>query len=311
MAEEVRAGLSARPRELPSKYFYDERGSFLFSEITRLPEYYLTRAEQALLERHAREILALARPRCLVELGPGSAAKTRYLVEAASQAGTLELYVPVEVSREAAETTARTLREGYPNLSIHALVADFERHLDRVPAKHPVLVAFLGSTIGNFLRPRADALLERIGALLGSEGFLLLGTDLVKERGVLEAAYNDSRGVTAEFNRNLLRVVNRGLEGNFVPEAFDHVAFYEPSGQRIEMHLRARAPQRVRLGALGLEFVLEAGGTIRTEVSAKYTRSSVEALLAGAGLELVGWYEGGGFALSLSRRRGSARTGRP
>lgn len=307
MKEEVRAGLAGHPRELPSKYFYDERGVALFDEITRLPEYYLTRAEEALLARNAEEILALARPRQLVELGPGSAGKTGYLVESGMRLGALARYVPVEVSREAAEAGARRLAGRYPSLSIHALVGDFERHLDRVPPAGPTLVAFLGSTIGNFLRPRAERLLARIGSLLGEDGFFLLGTDLVKERRVLEAAYNDARGVTAEFNRNLLRVVNRELEADFVPEAFDHLAFYDEAGERIEMHLRSRRPQQVRLASLGIEVALGAGETIRTEVSCKYTRASVESALAAAGLEVVRWYEGDGFALSVSRRAGDAR----
>ncbi len=306
MAEEVRAGLASRPRELPSKYFYDERGVALFEEITRLPEYYLTRAEEALLARNAQQILALARPRQLVELGPGSGVKTRYLVEAGARLGTLARYVPVEMSGEAAEAGARRLAGRYPSLSIHALVGDFERHLDRVPRDGPTLVAFLGSTIGNFVRPRAERLLARVGSLLGEDGFFLLGSDLVKERSVLEAAYNDARGVTAEFNRNLLRVVNRELEGDFVPEAFDHLAFYDEARERIEMHLRSRRPQEVRLAALGLELAFAAGESIRTEVSCKYTRSSVEATLAAAALELVAWFEGGGFALSVSRRAGDA-----
>lgn len=304
MAEEVRAGLARRPRELPSKYFYDERGVALFDEITRLPEYYLTRAEEAILARSAEEILALARPRQLVELGPGSAGKTGYLLEAGIRLGPLARYVPVELSRAAADAGARRLAGRYPSLSVHAIVGDFERHLDRVPRDGPMLVAFLGSTIGNFLRPRAERLLARVGSLLGEDGFLLLGTDLVKERAVLEAAYNDTRGVTAEFNRNLLRVVNCELGADFVPEAFDHVAFYDETGERIEMHLRSRTPQGVRLAALGMEVTLAAGETIRTEVSCKYTRPSVESVLAAAGLEVVRWYEGGGFALSVSCRAG-------
>ncbi len=304
MAEEVRMGLAARPREIPSKYFYDERGGALFDEITRLPEYYLTRAEQVLLERHAEEAVSLARPRALIELGPGSATKTRLLIEAGRRTGTLECYVPFDVSREAAEKSARDLVARHPFLSVHAVVGDFERHLDRVPPARSPLVAFLGSTLGNFLRSRAEALLRRVASLLGPEGWFLLGTDLVKDKATLEAAYNDARGVTAEFNRNILRVVNRGLDGDFLPEAYDHVAFYDEAGERIEMHLRAREPQRVSLRALGLDIEIEAGEAIRTEVSCKYTRGSVEAMLEAAGLTLVRWYDDGRFALSLARRAG-------
>ena len=303
MAREVREGLTRIPKEIPSKHFYDERGSHLFEEITLLPEYYLTRAEQALLARKSAEIAAVARPETQIELGPGSARKTRMLLEAGMSVGTLHRYVPVEVAAVTAERSARQLAEDYPWLAVHAIVGDFERHVEPLPAGGARLVAFLGSTIGNFVPERAAGLLEGIARMLDDRGWFLLGTDLVKDKETLEAAYNDKRGVTAEFNRNILKVVNRRFDGNFVPEEFEHVAFYDEKLERIEMHLEARHPQHVRIGGIELEIDVEKGERIRTEVSCKYRRETVEPLLGGAGLELSHWYEGGGFALSLSRRR--------
>jgi L-histidine N-alpha-methyltransferase len=302
MAREVREGLTRVPKEIPSKHFYDERGSHLFEEITLLPEYYLTRAEQALLARKSAEIARVTRPETLIELGPGSARKTRMLLEAGMAIGTLLRYVPVEVAAGTAERSARQLAEDYPWLAVNAIVEDFERDLEPLPPGGARLVAFLGSTIGNFVQERAAPLLGGIAKLLDDRGWFLLGTDLVKDKETLEAAYNDKRGVTAEFNRNILRVVNRRFDGDFEPEAFEHVAFYDENLERIEMHLEALRPQHVRLGGIDLEIDVERGERIRTEVSCKYRRETVESLLGGAGLSLEHWYEGGGFALSLSRR---------
>jgi L-histidine N-alpha-methyltransferase len=302
MGREVREGLTRTPKEIPSKYFYDAQGSALFEEITCLPEYYLTRAERGLLERGASEIAEAARPSDLVELGPGSALKTRLLLEACHRIDTLQRYVPLEVAADTARDSARRLAADYPWLAVHAIVGDFERHLDALPPGGPRLVAFLGSTIGNFLRPQAEALLTRVAGILGDGGRFLLGTDLVKDVGGLEAAYNDTRGVTAEFNRNILRVLNRSLDGNFEPEAFDHLAFYDVPHERIEMHLVSRKASQVTLREIGLEIPIAEGERIRTEVSCKYTRRSVEDLLASAGLVLERWYDDGDFALSLSRR---------
>jgi L-histidine N-alpha-methyltransferase len=295
--------LSRTPKEIPSKHFYDERGSELFDRITALPEYYLTRAEQALLEREAPSILRAASPEDLIELGPGSARKTRILLEAGRVSGPLHRYVPVEVSAETAKRSAQELAAEYPWLAVHAIVGDFERHLEPLPEGGPRLAAFLGSTIGNFIPGKAELLLSRIASALDDRGRFLLGTDLVKDPERLEAAYNDAEGVTAEFNRNILRVLNRRFDGDFDPDAFDHVAFYDAKLERIEMHLASRAEQKARLHGIDLEIQVARGERIRTEVSCKYTRASVEALLAAAGLVLEGWYESDGFALSLSRRR--------
>jgi len=303
MASDVAAGLSRRPKELPSKYFYDERGSLLFEDITRLPEYYLTRAERALLERVAGEVAGICRPRDLVELGSGSARKTRLLLEAGRERSTLRRYVPFDVSREMAESSALGLVERYPGLDVHAVVGDFERHLEHIPPGEGRLVAFLGSTIGNFLRPQAVRFLTRLASILGPDDWFLLGTDLVKSRQVLEAAYDDRQGVTAEFNRNVLRVVNRNLEADFDVERFEHVAFYDEAGARVEMHLRATEVQEVRIESLDRTVRFERDEMMRTEVSCKYTRESVGSMLADAGLELEHWFtdDDRAFALSLSR----------
>lgn len=304
MADEVRAGLSRSPKTLPSKYFYDDRGSELFERITDLPEYYLTRAEQTLLDDLSAEIARLAGAEDLVELGAGSAKKTRRLIEAGLEAGTLQRYVPMEVSSDMAESTARALVERYPGLQVHAVIGDFESHLDELPEGGPRLVAFLGSTIGNFTQTQAVRFLRKIGSRMAQDDLLLLGTDLVKERALLEAAYNDSAGITAEFNRNILNVLNNQLDGNFDPEAFQHVSYYNADEQRIESYLRAKRPLAARLEALDLDVEFERGEMVRTEVSCKYTRSSVEQLLGEAGLELVHWFTDPErtFALSLSRR---------
>jgi len=303
MAEEVRAGLSAEPKSLPSKYFYDERGSRLFETITSLPEYYLTRAEEGLLESRGREIARISRPRDLVELGSGAATKTRLLIEAALAEGTLRRFVPVDVSERIAEHSSREIAAAYPDLEIRAVVADFEAHLERIPRGGRRLVALLGSTIGNFAEPKAVELLRNIKGMVGAEDWFLFGTDLVKATSLLEAAYNDSRGVTAEFNRNILNVINRHLDGNFDPGAFEHVAFYNVEEARIESYLRSSERQDVRLGAIDLDVSFEMGELLWTEVSCKYTRSSVERLLEAAGLQMMHWIvdDEATFALSLSR----------
>jgi L-histidine N-alpha-methyltransferase len=303
MGREVRAGLTSTPRRLPSKYFYDTRGSELFEEITTLPEYYLTRAEQALLEASAPTIAAITRFRELVEPGAGSARKTRTLIDAGLAEGSLERLLLVDVSHQMAAESATTMAGGYPGLEVHGVVADFEADLDKIPPAPDRLVVFLGSTIGNFSRTEALDLLRRLRALAGEGGWLLLGTDLVKERSVLEAAYNDSRGVTAQFNANILDVVNQYLEGNFVTGRFEHVSFYNEVESRIESYLRARSAHSVRLGKLDMEIDLDAGEMIHTEISCKYTRESVVSLLESAGLGLQRWFTDvdDTFALSLSR----------
>jgi L-histidine N-alpha-methyltransferase len=308
MARDVRAGLCAYPKELAPKYFYDERGSQLFEQITELPEYYPTRAEREILAERAAEILATAgEPGTLVELGSGSAAKTRHLLSAMRDAGSLETYVPVDISEEITHQTAASLVDEYPGLAVRGLVCDFEQDLERIPAAAGTrLIAFLGGTVGNlYPRPR-QAFLERIAALLGPGDQLLLGTDLVKGADRLEAAYDDSAGVTAEFNKNVLEVLNRELGADFDLDAFEHVARYDAEAERMDIRLRSLADQEVAIGDLDLEISFGAGEEKRTEISTKFTRERLESVYAGAGLEMCGWFtdEAGDYALSLARLAG-------
>ncbi|HKQ62773.1 MAG TPA: L-histidine N(alpha)-methyltransferase [Candidatus Polarisedimenticolaceae bacterium] len=303
LARDVRAALAARPRELPCKYFYDERGGKLFERITELPEYDLTRNEEALLRRHAPAIAERTQLVELLELGAGSSRKTRLLIEAGRAARTLQRYVPFDVSWSALERSGQDLARLYPGLEVHAVVGDYDRHLGRLPRSRARLVAFLGSTVGNFAGPAAVGFLRRVAALLEADGWLLLGTDLVKPRAELEAAYDDAAGLTAAFNRNILTVINRELGADFVPDAFEHVARYDERAGWVEMNLRSTRAQRVRIGALGLELEFAAGELLRTEVSCKYTRPAVEALLAQAGFALERWMTDPAerYALSLAR----------
>jgi len=301
MLADVRDGLSRRPRVLPSKYFYDERGSRLFEEITRLPEYYLTRAEREILLARASQIVECSGARTLVELGAGSAAKTRILLGAMQARFERVTYVPVDVSEEFLEQTRDALERELPRLRVEPVVADMNVAID-LPAvvDTPVLFAFLGSTIGNFDTPAAVALLRRIADRMSAKDRLLLGTDLRKDARVLEAAYNDSAGVTAEFNRNMLRVLNAELGADFSPERFAHRAFYDAAEHRIEMHLDAVRAQTVHVP--GLAPISFAGGeSIRTEVSYKYDRAAVEMLACAAGLSVSHWFVDGAsrFALSI------------
>jgi L-histidine N-alpha-methyltransferase len=305
MARDVRLGLCAYPKELAPKYFYDERGSRLFERITELDEYYPTRAEREILAGCSPEILAAAgRPSTLVELGSGSAAKTRHLLDAMRDGGVLDTYVPVDISVEITERTAAELVDEYPGLTVHGLVCDFERDLERIPAQEgPRIVAFLGGTIGNlYPRPRQE-FLERIAALLGPADHLLLGTDLIKETARLEAAYNDAAGITAEFNKNVLAVLNSELGADFDLDAFEHVARYDAEAERMDIRLRSLADQEVRIDGLELDVSFAAGEEMRTEISTKFTRERLESVYAGAGLELCGWFTdaAGDYALSLAK----------
>jgi L-histidine Nalpha-methyltransferase len=297
-------GLSAPFKELPPKYFYDERGSTLFEEITRLPEYYPTRAERAILDRRSQEIVAAAEPSTLMELGSGSAAKTRRLLDAMRDAGSLEAYVPVDIAEEITRHAAGQLVEEYPGLRVHGVVCDYETHLERVPREPGGLIAFLGGTIGNFQPQVRRSFLARIASLMYPEDHFLLGTDLVKDRERLEAAYNDSAGVTAEFNRNVLQVLNRELGADFDPAAFAHLAFWDELNSWIDIRLRSLARQTVTISALGMEVEFADGEEMRTEISAKFTRDQLEAVYHEVGLELVGWWTDPDalFALSLARR---------
>jgi len=304
LLEDARKGLSSVPKSIPPKYFYDERGSKLFAAICDLPEYYLTRIEQALLDERAGEIIALTRPTHLVEIGSGGARKTRTLLDAIADAGLPAVYLPFDVSESTLRQSSLALLGEYPWLRVHGLVGDYERDLDLIPPGEGRLVAFLGSTIGN-LDPRQTArFLRRLAARLGPHDHFLLGTDLVKPRQVLEVAYDDAAGVTAEFNLNLLQVLNRELGADFDPSAFEHVSFYNARAARIEMHLCSRRAQRVRVAALGRIFRFAADERMRTEISRKFTRASVEHMLGAAGFRMLQWFTpaNGWFALSLSRR---------
>lgn len=304
IAVDVRRGLTRLEKELPSKYFYDARGSRLFERICELPEYYPTRTELALLARSAGELVAACEPGELVELGPGSTRKARLLLDTLAR-GRAARYVPIDVSRSMVEAAARTLERDYEGLSVHGIVGDFLGDLDAVPrSRGGRLVAFLGSTIGNLGDAQCQELLSRVRRLLGEGDRFLLGTDLVKDRSTLVPAYDDALGITAEFNRNILRVVSRELDGDLVPERFDHVATWNEPLSRIELRLRARVAHRARLSAIGLDVAFSEGETILTEISRKWTRASVTALLAGSGLELERWLtdEREWFGLSLAKR---------
>lgn len=290
MADEVRAGLSGSPKTLPSKYFYDARGSELFERITELPEYYQTRTELEMLRRIARPLIEEHEFAELVEPGSGSALKTALLLDAMDERGHLRRYLPVDVSESMLRRTAGDLLERYPGLEVHGLVGDFQRHLSAVPPPADRrLVIFLGSTIGNLEPEERRVFLSDVRGLLGPAGCFLLGVDLVKDRERLEAAYNDSAGVTAEFNRNILGVVNGGLSGDFAPQAFRHYAFYHAAAARIEMHLIPDTPQRARLEAIPLTVEIDANESIRTEISCKFTRETTSEMLLEAGLRLREW----------------------
>jgi L-histidine N-alpha-methyltransferase len=305
MARDVREGLTASPKELSPKYFYDERGSQLFEQITELPEYYPTRAEGEILTARSGEILTAAgTPGTLVELGSGSAAKTRHLLDAMREAGSLRTYVPVDISEEITHETARVLVDEYPGLDVRGLVCDFETHLERIhDGGEARLVAFLGGTIGNLYPGERREFLTRIAALFGPDDHLLLGTDLVKETGRLEAAYDDAAGVTAEFNKNVLQVLNRELAADFDLEAFEHVARYDAREERMDIRLRSLAEQTVQLGDLDLTVGFAAGEEMRTEISTKFTRERLDCVYTESGLELCGWFTdaAGDYALSLAR----------
>jgi L-histidine N-alpha-methyltransferase len=305
MARDIRLGLSARFKELAPKYFYDERGSQLFERITELPEYYPTRTERAILADRSGEIVAAAgEPETLVELGSGSASKTRHLLSAMREAGCLQTYVPVDISAEITHETAESLVDEYPGLEIHGLVCDFEHHLERIPDRSGGrLIAFLGGTIGNLYPGARREFLARIAAMLGPGDGLLLGTDLVKERARLEAAYDDAGGVTAEFNKNVLLVLNRELGADFDPAAFQHVARYDAEEARMDIRLRSLRDQRVRLDGLDLDVAFAAGEEMRTEISSKFTRDGLDHIYREAGLALTGWFTdpAGDYALSVAQ----------
>jgi L-histidine N-alpha-methyltransferase len=306
LADDVLDGLTRPFKELPPKHFYDAYGAELFDRICELPEYYPTRAERAILEQRSAEIVAATGAAELVELGSGTAAKTRLLLRAMAEAGTLRRYVPIDVTESMVVSCADELVEEFPGLLVHGIVGDFERHLAHVPAPEgPRVVAFLGGTIGNFT-PGSRRRLERAIAKLLRPGIdhLLLGTDLVKDPAVIEAAYDDSAGITAEFNRNVLRVINRELDADFDVDAFEHVAFFDREREWVEMRLRALRRMDVHVDKLGLDVSFVPREELRTEISAKFTIKRLGADLAAAGLELCDVLTDPEelFALSLSAR---------
>lgn len=311
---EIRRGLLERPPETNPKWFYDDRGSALFEAICATPEYYPTRTERALLAHLAPRIAARTGAVELVELGPGNAQKTRLLLDAMARTGALGRYVPLDVSESMLRRVAIELVREYPGVRVHAVVADFMEELADLPAPAGErLVAFLGGTIGNFRPDEARRFLQRLGASMQPGDHFLLGTDLVKDVTVLEAAYDDAAGVTAEFNRNVLRVLNRLLGGDFDPEGFAHRAFYDRASDWIEMRLVSGRQQEVQLPAIDLELRFARGDEIRTEISAKYDRPRVAALLDAGGFDLVEWWTDpqNYFALSLALRRAPTRGGPP
>jgi L-histidine N-alpha-methyltransferase len=298
------AGLTATPKSLPPKWFYDAQGSALFEKITELPEYYPTRAERSILRSVAGQIASLSVASTLVELGSGSSGKTRLLLSALQSAGTLRSYVMVDVSESALLGAADALAGEYPGLAVHAVVSDFEADLglSTAPGTGPRLVAFLGSTIGNMLPAQRASFLARIRSQLRPGDAFLLGTDLVKDPSVLVAAYDDTAGVTADFNKNVLSVLNAALGADFDLDAFEHVARWDAQAEWIEMWLRSAAAQEVRVPALGITVPFGNGEEMRTEISAKFRRDGVAGELAAAGLTMRSWWtdEAGQFGLSLS-----------
>jgi L-histidine N-alpha-methyltransferase len=304
---DVLAGLTAERKTLPPKWFYDARGSELFDRITALPEYYPTRAEREILAREAAEIASSSRASTVVELGSGSSEKTRLLLDALKAAGTLARYVAVDVSESALTEAADALLDDYRSLQVHAVVGDFDHHLGLLPDHGDRrLFVFLGGTIGNFAPAERRDFLAAVRACMHPQDHLLLGTDLVKSPAVLVPAYDDAAGVTAAFNRNVLRVINRELGADFVPDRFAHVAVWDAEHEWIEMRLRSQGDQRVQIPALKLDLRLRDGEEIRTEISAKFRRPGVAAELQFAGLQMQRWWTDslGRFGLTLARPAG-------
>jgi L-histidine N-alpha-methyltransferase len=303
MAADVRAGLTKPFKELSPRYFYDERGSELFERITELPEYYPTRCERRILELHAPEVCAASGgPATLIELGSGSANKTRLLLDAMRHAGCLEAYAPVDISEQITRATAEAIGGEY-GIAVHGLVCDFERDLERIPLGGPRVIALLGGTVGNFEPAQRASFLARVANLLGDDDHFLLGTDLVKDRATLEAAYNDSAGVTSEFNKNVLAVLNVRLGCDFDLDAFEHVAFWDEENLWMDIRLRSLARQAVNIAALGMQVAFDRGEEMRTEISTKFAREGLAGIYAESGLDMVGWWTDpdGLYGLSLAR----------
>jgi L-histidine Nalpha-methyltransferase len=300
LAETVRAGLSSAPKELPPKLFYDARGSELFDHITAQPEYYPARAERSILNRYSPEIVGESGAEELVELGSGVASKTRALLYAMAGAGTLDRYVPFDIDDSVVEACAEELHRILPGMDVHGVVGDFGRDLEHLPRGEHRLIAFLGGTVGNLYPSERTSFLARVREQMGPSDYLLLGMDLLKDREVLEAAYNDAAGATAEFNLNVLHAINEQLGADFDPGAFEHVAFFDPDQAWIEMRLRSLRDQRVRVA--GIEASFTRGEEMRTEISCKFRRAGIESALDDAGLRLRRLFtdDEGMFALALA-----------
>ncbi len=305
LADETARGLRDTPPWIPPVWFYDELGSKLFDEITRLPEYYPTEAERSILRAHADEIAAVTGATTLAELGSGTSDKTTLLLDALHRAGTLGRIAPLDVSEEVLRDASRALAARFPRTGVRAVVGDFHRHLDALAMDGTGLLAFLGSTIGNFEPADRAGFLASVGRVLGDDDWFLLGTDLVKDPARLVAAYDDPAGVTAAFNLNALSVMNAELGADFDPDAFRHRAVWDGAAGRIEMHLVAIRSQVVRLSVLDLELRLEPGGHLRTEISTKFRPGQVADELAAAGLRVErSWTDpAGDFLLTLARPR--------
>jgi L-histidine N-alpha-methyltransferase len=303
MEADVRSGLTSSPKQLPPVYFYDDRGSRLFDEITRLPEYYPTRAERSILEAHAKDMVAGAGADVLVELGAGTCDKTRVLLDAMRDSGRLGTYIPLDVSDTTLWEAAVALSEEYPGLAVRAVVGDFHAHLDHLDAPDRRLFAFLGGTVGNFAPDQRTTFLAGLAATMRSGDCLLLGTDVIKDRARLVAAYDDAAGVTAEFNRNVLRVLNRDLGADFAPDRFAHVARWNEAEHRIEMWLRSLDDCRVRVADLDLEVGFAAGEEMLTELSTKFSVEALRDELEACGLVVEdSWVaDGDEFVLTLAR----------
>ena len=304
LAADVSAGLGSVPKDLPPRWFYDDEGSRLFGEITRLSEYYPTRREHEILRRVSSEIATLSGAGTLVELGSGFSAKTRLLLDAMAEAGTLEGFVPFDVNESALRATAAGAAEAYPDVSVHGVVGEFGADLSSVPGGDRRLVALLGGTIGNFSGPERRKFLAEIAGMSSARETFLLGADLVKDRGRLLAAYDDAAGVTAAFNRNVLRVINRRLDADFDPRRFTHVATYDDETQWVEMWLRSEGAQVVQVAKLGLEVLFDDGEAMRTEISAKFRPTQITEELEAAGFTVLAqWLDGAGdFSLTLAQR---------
>jgi L-histidine N-alpha-methyltransferase len=302
MRADALRGLQSPAKSIPPVWFYDERGSRLFEEITQLPEYYPTRVERALLQTHAEAIAEMCKAETLVELGAGACDKTRVLLTALRHSETLSRYVPFDVSEEFLRSATDALCEEFDGLEVHLVIGDFHHHLAEIPAEGRRMVAFLGGTIGNLDPGQRSRFLFDLNCVMSSDDSLLLGTDLVKDRGRLVAAYDDSAGVTAAFNRNVLRVLNEQLGADFDPERFRHVAVWNEDAQWIEMRLRAQETAEISLAGAGITVHFDEGEDLLTEISAKFTPERVEGELADAGFVVEGMWGAseGEFLLTLA-----------